>query len=150
MPRSIHDECIEWDGPLDKWFYGKVYDKKRHVEGKNYTGKAHRVVWEEERGPIPQGMCVLHRCDNPPCINIEHLFLGTIADNNRDMAEKGRGRNQNSLKTHCKRGHELSAENTIHGTSRGKPNRNCRACQRERWRNQYYKQRDAKLRQSAS
>jgi HNH endonuclease len=53
---------------------------------------AHRATWEVERGPIPEGLDVLHRCDNPPCRNIEHLFLGTSADNVADMDAKGRRR----------------------------------------------------------
>jgi hypothetical protein len=51
---------------------------------------AHRVAWGLERGPIPEGLCVLHRCDNPPCVRVDHLFLGTVGDNNADRDAKGR------------------------------------------------------------
>jgi HNH endonuclease len=51
---------------------------------------AHRAEWIEKRGPIPPGMMVCHHCDNPPCREIAHLFLGTNRDNLGDMASKGR------------------------------------------------------------
>ena len=54
----------------------------------------HRVVWEHHNGPIPEGMIVLHMCDNPPCVEITHLSLGTPKDNSLDMISKGRGRAQ--------------------------------------------------------
>jgi len=60
--------------------------------------KAHRMAWTLVQGPIPHGANVLHRCDIPHCTNAEtHLFLGSLADNNRDMKEKGRGRGPSEL-----------------------------------------------------
>ncbi len=52
--------------------------------------QAHRVAWEKSNGPIPLGLFVLHRCDNPACVNVEHLFLGTKRDNAEDAIAKGR------------------------------------------------------------
>ncbi len=51
---------------------------------------AHRAAWMMWKGDIPEGICVLHKCDNPKCINPEHLFLGTRIDNNIDKFKKGR------------------------------------------------------------
>lgn len=53
---------------------------------------AHRFAWELANGPISKGMCVLHKCDTPACVNVEHLFLGTKRDNLADMAIKFRAR----------------------------------------------------------
>ena len=85
---------------------------------------AHRLTWSDRYGPIPAGMCVLHRCDVPACVKPEHLFLGTKGDNSRDMAAKGRWRNQNGHKTQCKRGHPFDEANTMHT----KLGRACRKC----------------------
>lgn len=71
----------------------------RHVKGAGHPvisvmGKhqsAHRVIWEDSNGPIPEGQCVLHTCDRPRCVNINHLFLGDRRDNMLDMWEKKRG-----------------------------------------------------------
>jgi hypothetical protein len=63
----------------------------------------HRVAWKEWIGPIPDGLCVLHRCDNPPCFNPDHLFLGTKTDNHEDMVRKGRrnvARGEQHARTH--------------------------------------------------
>ena len=79
------DDCIEWLGYRCPQGYGRVW-----IDGK-YTG-AHRAAWEQFNGPIPIGLCVLHRCDNPPCINPRHLFVGTHQDNMADRDRKGRAR----------------------------------------------------------
>lgn len=79
-------ECIVYTaGNPQRGGYGQI-----HVDGRMRA--AHRVAWELANGPIPEGMVVCHRCDNPPCIRLDHLFLGTMADNNRDRDEKGRDR----------------------------------------------------------
>ena len=75
--------CWEWVGSRTPKGYGKVHFKGR-------TKRAHRISYELAHGPIPNGLTVCHTCDNPPCINPAHLFLGTNADNRRDMMAKGR------------------------------------------------------------
>ena len=75
--------CLEWTRGRDWDGYGLV-----RVEGRSC--RAHRVAWELVNGPIPTGLVVMHRCDNPPCINIDHLVCGTVAENNRDLQLRGR------------------------------------------------------------
>lgn len=131
--------CWSWSGRVSGPGYGVV-----HITGTKRIG-AHRLSWQIHRGEIPPGMFVCHRCDNPPCCNPDHLFLGTQTDNMRDASSKGRCR-WNGLsgdshylrkRTHCKHGHPFDDTNTLwlpDGT------RQCRACTREagrRWRSQH-------------
>ena len=82
-------ECWPWIGWRDDDGYG-------HASYPHNTGRqgilAHRLSWEIHCGPIPDGLFVCHHCDNPPCVNPKHLFVGTIQDNHRDMVNKGRNR----------------------------------------------------------
>ena len=85
MANSVPDEsgCILWQGARGKKGDGHMRFNKRYW-------KVHRVIYESLRGPIPEGLVVRHACDTPNCVNIEHLLLGTIADNNADCVERGR------------------------------------------------------------
>jgi hypothetical protein len=77
------DGCIEWTWALNTYGYGTVRRNKRDFV-------VHRLVWEKIKGSIPEGMFICHTCDNPKCVNIDHLFMGTPGDNIRDCVKKGR------------------------------------------------------------
>jgi hypothetical protein len=80
---AIGDGCWEWQHNRSKKGYGVITHQRRQQ-------RASRLVWEFCFGSAPGKMQVLHRCDNPPCVRPDHLFLGTIADNMRDKRAKGR------------------------------------------------------------
>lgn len=110
--------CWVWTGKPNASGYGQFA-----MGGHGY--RAHVAAWVLADGPIPpETPCVCHACDNPICVRMSHLFLGTRADNNADRKRKGRGRN-----IHCKWGHPFDAENT-YVDAQG--HRTCRACGRRR------------------
>lgn len=78
------EECWIWTGSRQYSGYGRFGGSAGHPVG------AHRFAYELTYGPIPDGLFVCHRCDNPPCVRPDHLFLGTVTDNNRDTDSKGR------------------------------------------------------------
>ena len=143
-PMMDDQGCWEWTGSRmkTKWPYGKF--------GRGQLGSgwmhAHRASWIVHFGEVSDGMCVLHRCDNPPCVNPSHLFLGTFKDNTQDMIAKGRARmsetilhaikaaaairaDARSTRTHCPHGHDWQGNNVKRGR-----NWVCRTCERIRQR----------------
>jgi hypothetical protein len=84
LPEEING-CWEWLGGRDRKGYGKYTMYRKDL-------RAHRMSYQLFNGPVPDELCVLHTCDNPPCCNPNHLFLGTHLDNAKDRDLKGRWR----------------------------------------------------------
>lgn len=80
---KLVDSCLEWTGSRNEHGYGSIRVNRALL-------KTHRFAWQLSYGEVPHGLDVLHRCDNPPCCNPAHLFLGTAVDNGLDMVRKGR------------------------------------------------------------
>jgi len=117
----MSSECIETTNTRDRDGYGRCAVRRYG----RMIWSTHILAWIDAHGmlPPPETPCVLHRCDNPPCENSDHLFAGTVADNNRDMVLKGRHRNQK--KDRCP---TCDAEFSIRADGRG---RWCQPCKAE-------------------
>jgi hypothetical protein len=131
------DECWIWRGARLPKGYGVI---GRGGRGNGYI-YAHRLSWEMANGPIPDGMAVMHVCDNPPCVRPDHLRLGTTAANNRDMTAKSRGRifgarpkltetQVQAIRQRNKAGESYRALARAYGVN---PQAISRACQRVSW-----------------
>ncbi len=131
-------DCWVWTGAKGAHGYGRVT-----IEGKSYL--ATRVAWALEYGEWPNEF-VLHRCDNPPCVRLAHLFAGDQKTNMQDAAAKGRIRGVFQVKKVCKYGHALQGDNVgfINSRTRGKQLRYCKVCsarrnaERKEYKHQWY------------
>ncbi len=118
---SKSEGCWLWKGAVSSGRYGNF-----NLNGKFTT--ASRAAWILYKGEIPDGLFVCHTCDNPLCVKVDHLFLGTPLENILDCIRKGRGRRGsfNLSKTHCPKGHPYDSENTI---QKKDGSRGCKMCE---------------------
>lgn len=122
MERTSSDgECLVFHGATAKG-YGLIRDTGT---GKNLA--VHRVVYEAEVGPIPEGMTIDHLCFNRACVNVRHMEVVTRGENARRAAHRNPIATANLAKTHCPQGHPYDEENTYTPPSGG---RYCRTCGR--------------------
>lgn len=98
------DGCWVWKAHKNKNGYGQFGVMLEGRNGYMVNRYAHRVSWMLYRGEIPEGLCVCHSCDNPSCVNPDHLFLGTRKDNTQDMINKGRHLEGNRMVSEKRRG----------------------------------------------
>lgn len=119
------DGCWIWRGYKNSRGYGAFSFRYKENGIKKFASyRAHRIAYELLIGEIADGYVACHKCDNPSCVNPDHIFIGTSLDNYRDCMSKGRARFQN--KKFCKNGHERSGENVIINGNKTI----CKLCQR--------------------
>jgi hypothetical protein len=121
--QPVDSGCVEWVGYRNTFGYGHL---TLCVSGVRRTFKAHRLAYELEVGPIPEGLVLDHLCSNPACVNPAHLEPVTQKENVR--------RGANARKTHCKHGHELSGANVYWSRQGWRSCQTCKAASRRRSR----------------
>lgn len=128
---SSRSRKIDKAGDCWIWTGAKTSDGYGMFRFAGVTYRTHRVAWEEANGmPVPEGMVVCHTCDTPPCVNPEHLWIGTPQENNQDKVRKGRQSTSGRPRlTYCKRGH-LMDDDMVYISPDG--TRSCRGCRRAR------------------
>ena len=118
--------CDEWTGTVLNTGYGQI--RLGYVDGKRIRAGAHQLMWWQNYGYPGDNMVIRHLCDNPPCVNIDHLQAGTQKENIGDAVDSGAHISQaRKEKTHCVNGHERTPENT-RTYAKGK---SCKVCQLE-------------------
>lgn len=108
--RADGDGCWVWSRARDTFGYGELYLGRHLDTGAKRIEKAHRIAWFLAHGDVPRGRQINHRCDNPPCVRLDHLRLGTALDNATDRMRRGRGRSpgaQGERNAHAKLTEEI-------------------------------------------
>lgn len=129
--------CWNWTGPKKKprpgslMGYGIIGIWSRELKRSNGVN-THRAMWIALHGPLKSEQLVCHKCDNPLCINPDHLYIGDYFRNARDMRDRNRA--ANSRKTHCPRGHAYAEHGYLRPQDGYMGWRACRACERGRQR----------------
>lgn len=125
------DDCWEWTGAkTSNGGYGQLTLPKHNVQ------RAHRLSYFLANGYLDTKLFIRHKCDNPSCVNPNHLVEGTHQDNMNDMVERGRHK-----LPYCKNGHEYTEENTIHKSNGGRLCATCRAESRKKEKAKYREKR---------
>ena len=127
---EVTNACHVWTGSVNDQGYGVVNC------GDLYQARAHRVVWEQARGAIPDGLQLDHLCRNRACVNVSHLEAVPQVEN---IARGLVNRFRNGMDTKCKNGHEYTPENTYYPPSGKSYYRRCRECNRIRSRKNYHR-----------